>query len=301
MNKPTSRINEIIDELVDFILYQTPIDAENKIPSLDLFSRTNTDEFSLYIYQPSICFALQGTKSVSFAKNVYTYNKTKYLLVSTHVPAYVKILEASKQKPYVGISLKFTLEQIYDTLKDFDKNPINQKPSKGLYFGEANEELLEPILRLSKLLLSPQSHIDFMSPLIIKEILYILLSGNSGEFLKQYVINGSITNKIVKAILTIKSNFSNPINMRELAYQLDISESSLYHNFKRITALSPLQFQKKIRLEEAKQILLKQNINVSDVAFKVGYESPSQFSREYVRLFGIPPKKHIEQLKENAV
>lgn len=301
-------LNSYADELIDFILnqHQSLEGAESGktgIPSLDFFTTTKPDEFSLYIYQPSICFALQGSKSISFAKNIYTYDRAKYLLIATHIPAYIKVLEASEQSPYVGLSLKFTLEQIYDVVKEFNHNEFNiqSKPSRGLYFDDVSEELLDPILRLSKLLLSPKQNIDFMAPLIIKEILYVLLSKNSGEFLKQYIMNGSVTNKIVEAIIIIKNNFSNPINMRELAYKLGMSESSLYHNFKQITALSPLQFQKKIRLEEAKQMLLNQNADASDVAFEVGYESPSQFSREYARIFGMPPKTHIKKLREGVI
>lgn len=301
-------LNSYAGELIDFILnqHQSLEGAESGktgIPSLDFFTTTKPDEFSLYIYQPSICFALQGSKSISFAKNIYTYDRAKYLLIATHIPAYIKVLEASEQSPYVGLSLKFTLEQIYDVVKEFNHNEFNiqSKPSRGLYFDDVSEELLDPILRLSKLLLSPKQNIDFMAPLIIKEILYVLLSKNSGEFLKQYIMNGSVTNKIVEAIIIIKNNFSNPINMRELAYKLGMSESSLYHNFKQITALSPLQFQKKIRLEEAKQMLLNQNADASDVAFEVGYESPSQFSREYARIFGMPPKTHIKKLREGVI
>lgn len=137
-----------------------------------------------------------------------------------------------------------------------------------------------------------------MYPLIIKEILYILLNGESGEFLKQYVMEGSITNQIVKVISEIKNNFTETLNVKELAEKFDMSESTLYHNFKKITMLSPIQFQKKLRLEEAKQLLLNQKIDVNEVAFVVGYESPSQFSREYSRMFGLPPKAHINSLKE---
>lgn len=301
-------LNRYIDELIDFILNQHQLKdglegGKTEIPSLDFFTTTKPDEFSLYIYQPSICFALQGSKSINFAKNLYTYNRTKYLLIATHIPAYIKVLEASERAPYVGLSLKFTLEQIYDVVKEFNHNEFNiqSKPSRGLYFDDVSEELLDPVLRLSKLLLSPKQNIDFMASLIIKEILYILLSKNSGEFLKQYIMNGSVTNKIAEAIIIIKNNFSNPINMRELAYRLGMSESSLYHNFKQITALSPLQFQKKIRLEEAKQMLLNQNADASDVAFEVGYESPSQFSREYAKIFGMPPKTHIKKLREGVI
>lgn len=272
-----------------------------KIPSLHLYSTTTLSEFVSVIYEPSICIALQGSKAVGFGNDMYRYDASKFLLASTHLPANVRIQEASKENPYLGLKITFTLEQIYEVLKELNESQtkVKRKPDKGLFFDDMNMDLLNPVSRLIKLLDSPQKNIDFLSPFIIKEILYVLLNGKSGEFLKQYVSEGSISNQVVKVITEIKNNFTQTLNIKEISKKMLISESSLYTNFKKITMLTPIQFQKKLRLEEAKQMLLNQNIDASEVAFLVGYESPSQFSREYSRMFGLPPKAHINQLKTN--
>ena len=156
--------------------------------------------------------------------------------------------------------------------------------------------LYEPILRLIKLIERPKEDIDFLSPLILKEILYILVNEKSGYFLNKFAMEGTTSNKIVKAIAEIKTHFNEKLNMAALAKRIDMSESHLYQNFKTITSLSPLQFQKKLRLEEAKRMLALRNIDISEIAFLVGYESPSHFSREYSRMFGMPPKAHLKSL-----
>lgn len=292
-NQRNELVNTILNNCINEGAHQTAI------PSLEFYKTTSLSEFVGTVYEPCICLALQGSKAVGFGEDLYGYNAKKYLLVSTNIPANVRIEEASKEKPYVSLKISFSLEQIYEVLKELEDFDIKtkSKTQKGLFFGDLNLNLLNPISRLVKLLDTPQKNIEFISPLIIKEILYILLSGESKDFLKQYVMEGSITNQIVKVISEIKNNFSQTLNIKELAIKFQMSESSLYHNFKKITMLSPLQFQKKLRLEEAKQMLLNQNIDASEVAFVVGYESPSQFSREYARMFGLPPKAHINQIK----
>ncbi len=299
-------MNEIFekqkDELINIILNNCKNEGNitTAISSLDFYTTTSLSQFVGIIYEPCICLALQGSKAVGFGEDMYGYNIEKYLLVSTNIPANVRIQEASKQKPYVSLKISFSLEQIYEVLKELEDFEIKSKTKaqKGLFFGDFDLNLLNPILRLVKLLDSPQKNIDFMAPLIIKEILYILLNTESKEFLKQYVMEGSATNQIVKVISEIKNNFSQTLNIKELATKFNISESSLYHNFKKITMLSPLQFQKKLRLEEAKQLLLNQNIDANEVAYVVGYESPSQFSREFSRMFGLAPKTYVNSFKE---
>ncbi|QKF66514.1 transcriptional regulator, AraC family [Arcobacter venerupis] len=301
-------MNELLDlsrkDLINFL--KDKFDEKEgllntKIPSLHLYSTTTLSEFVSVIFEPSICIALQGSKAVGFGDDMYGYNESKFLLASTHVPANVRIEEASEEKPYLALKITFSLEQIYEVLKELNDTQAKskKKPDKGLFFDDMSMDLLNPISRLIKLLDTPQKNIDFLSPFIIKEILYVLLNGNSGDFLKQYVMEGSISSQIVKVITEIRNNFAENLNIKELSKKMSISESSLYTNFKKITTLTPIQFQKKLRLEEAKQMLLNQNIDASQVAFLVGYESPSQFSREYSRMYGLPPKAHISLLKAN--
>ena len=270
------------------------------ISSLKFYTTTQISEFVSIIYEPSLCIAIQGSKAVGFGDQMYSYSSEKYLIVSTHIPANVRIEEASKEKPYYSIIINFTLEQIYDVIKELNddlqesKNKILQK---SLCFDVLDDSLLEPLFRLLKLS-QRKDNVEFLSNLILKEIIYILLQRNS-DFFKQYVLEGNIANQIVKAITEIKDNFSQSINMKNLSKNIGMSESSLYNNFKKITTMSPLQFQKKIRLEEAKQMLINQNLDAAQVAFEVGYESPSQFNREYSRMFGMSPKAHVNLLKDN--
>lgn len=292
------------NELISFIKNKKETQGviSTNIPALRFYTTNEPSEFTSIIYEPSLCIALQGEKAVGFGNEMYSYNQDKYLLASTHIPANVKISEASVEKPYVAIIITFTLEQIYEVIKETKDNKIgnNRKDiQKGLCFDTLDNSLLEPILRLAKLTNKEESSI-YLVNLVLKEIIYILLQRN-GDFLKQHILEGYLANQIVKAITHIKNNYSTTINMKNLAYDIGISESSLYQNFKKVTSMSPLQFQKKIRLEEAKQMLLTQNIEASQVAFDVGYESPSQFSREYSRMFGMSPKAHCDFIRNQNI
>lgn len=298
-------LNEVYrNDLIKIILEQTFVEGfcKTDISCLSLQKITQPSNTHCTIFEPCISLILQGSKLLYLGQEVYQHSPEKYLLSSTHIPLSAKLLEASQSKPYIALRIHFSLEQIYEVLKEINESTSFQSckslTCKGFFMGSLTPELLEPILRLVSLLHVDKSKAKFFSTLIIKEILFILLNGDSGKYLKAFVMKGTMNNKIAKAINEIKENYAETLKIKKLAQQIDMSESSLYHNFKTITSMSPLQFQKKIRLEEAKQMLLKQNIAINEVAFKVGYESPSQFSREYSNLFGYPPKKHILLLKE---
>lgn len=289
-------------ELIDFINRKYTLEyglIQSEIECLDFFHSTNTTEFNCIMYEPSLCVILQGSKAVGFGDDLYHYNPSEYLLSSTHVPANIRIVEASKEVPYLSFRIKFSLEDIYEVLKNTNPSKLEfqKKSEKGLFFDDLNYSLYEPLTRLIKLLDKSKEDIDYLSPFIIKEILYKLINDKSGYFLNKFVMEGTTSNKIVKAITEIKNKFNEKLNIKELANLVDMSESSLYQNFKVITSMTPIQFQKNLRLQEAKQILTVRNIEVSEVAFEVGYESPSQFSREYSRMFGISPKAHSDILK----
>ncbi len=272
--------------------------VETKIPRFGFFTAIQESEFQHIIYEPSLCIALQGEKAIGFAGQMYSYNFTKYLLTCTNVPADVKIGKCSKDNPYIALVIQFTLEEIYEVIKEIkDITTKNSKTIQSpLCFNKLDDTLIEALYKLVKLLDKPQEMIDFIAPLIKKEIIYILLQ-NNGEFLKNYVLEGTLANKIVKVISEIKNNFMEPINITKITQDIGMSEASFYQNFKKITSMSPLQYQKKIRLEEAKQMLLSQNLAAHEVAFNVGYESASQFSREYSRMYGMSPKAHSEFLR----
>jgi AraC-like DNA-binding protein len=275
--------NRIEAEYHDENLIHTSIDQ------LRFYYKTEPTEMLATVYEPSVCIIVQGAKEVGVGDELIPYDPDTYLLASVHMPARVRITEASLEKPYVGLTITFTMEQLFDVLKDISSMPKSTSSSKsGLYFGEMQHRLIDSVTRLVTLLDSPED-IPVLSPLIIKEILYTVMSSEGGDIIRQYVKNGSVEHRVVKAITKIKDEFKEPISIKELARSLSMSESSLYQNFKKITAMSPLQFQKNLRVQEARQLLMSQNIEAAQVAFEVGYESPSQFSREYARMFGLPP------------
>ncbi len=264
-------------------LIQTAIDP------LTFYYSDAPTEMLATVYEPSVCIIVQGAKEVGVGEELIPYDPEMYLLASVHMPARVRIAEASPERPYMGLTLSFTMEQIFEVLHEMPTSPRRSgKSQSGLYFGQMQPRLMDPVTRLVRLLDSPQD-IPVLTPLIIKEILYMLLNDEGGGIIRQYLMDGSATQRVVEAITKIKEAFKEPLNVKELARSVSMSESSLYHNFKQITAMSPLQFQKSLRLQEARQMLMAQNIEAAQVAFEVGYESPSQFSREYARMFGLPP------------
>ena len=301
------KIKNLQKELLEFVDKKYSIsningEVKTEIPNLDFYFSNEKTQFNAIIYEPSLCIILQGKKAIDFGNEMYQYSPSEYLISSTHIPARVKILEATKNTPYASFRIKFKLEDIYEVIKNMNQKKliINERSEKGLFFNNMDEKLFEPIYRLVKLLEREEDEIDYLYPLIIKEILFILINDKSGYFLNKFAMEGTVSNKIVKAISDIKDNFNEKLNVKELARNIDMSESSLYQNFKTITSMSPIQFQKKIRLEEAKLMLINQNIEASEVAFSVGYESPSQFSREYSRMFGMSPKAHAQYLREES-
>lgn len=291
-------------ELIDFLKRQYTFSesVQSDIPCLNFNFAHAPSKIKNIIYNPCLCIILQGKKAVGFGDKMYSYDPYTYLLTSTHIPADIQILEASQSEPYMSLTIQFTLEDIYQVLKHANpaKLKFQQKSEQGLFFDTLTEELYEPVFRLVKLLNKPKEGIAFLYPLIVKEILYVLVNDKSGYFLNKFAMEGTISNKMVKIIAEIKENFTEKLNIAELAKRADISESSLYQNFKTITSVSPLQFQKNLRLEEAKYMLSHRNIDISEIAFLVGYESPSQFSREYSRMFGVAPKEHLRMLRAQS-
>ena len=295
MNK---HLDEYRFDLIDFIKnkYDLNGSVQSVISCLDFYFSSVPSEFSTSVmYEPSLCIILQGSKAVGFGDKMYGYNHKEYLLSSAHVPANVKITQASQIEPYMSLRIRFKIEDIYGT--EIYKNKKNEF-LKILENNDLNLRLYEPISRLVKLLDKPNEDINYLSPFIIKEILYTLVNDKSGYFLNKFAMDGTTSNKVVKAISEIKNNFSEKLNIKELADLIQMSESSLYQNFKTVTSMSPIQFQKKLRLEEAKQLLMVRNIEISQVAYMVGYESPSQFSREFSRMFGVSPKTYVTSSKE---
>ncbi len=267
------------------------------IPALRLIRASNVSEPLHAIYEPSLLMIAQGSKIVMLANETYQYDPACYLVTSVQLPITGQIIQATPQEPYLCVQLSFSTDQILDIIKTSDQPWKGKMDScRGLVVNKTTSYLLDSMLRLVRLLNTPQD-IPVLSPLFIREILYRISQNDQGYLIKQFAIIGSHAHSISKIISLINNEFSKPLRIDELAANVNMSTSSLHSHFRKVTAMSPLQYQKMIRLQEARRLLLSESINVAEVSFHVGYESPSQFSREYARMFGLPPLSDINRLR----
>jgi len=268
------------------------------VPGLSLFRREEATEPISGMYEPSICLVAQGAKRVLLGDDTYVYDAHHYLITSVHLPTIVQIIEASPDKPYLGLRLKFDLREVSQLMVDSNlPQPRPQQSSRGMATGEVTLQLVNAFIRLIDLL-ADEKDIPILAPVIQREIIYRLLVGEQGERLRQIATAGSQSQQISKAIGWLKNNYSLPISMDDLAAQANMSTSTFHHHFRSLTALSPLQYQKQLRLQEARRLMLAERMDAANAAFQVGYESPSQFNREYNRQFGAPPLRDITKLRQ---
>ncbi|MDU0201008.1 AraC family transcriptional regulator [Paenibacillus sp. MAH-36] len=267
------------------------------IPSLILFRQDKRTTPTHGVHDRSICFVFQGKKEVTLAQELYRYESAEYIAASVDLPVISQVIEASPEAPYLALKLKFTPEQILEVIQESKIQTHPEEHAKrGLFVGKMEEALLDAVKRFVQLLDHPEE-IPLLAPLITKEILFRVIQGNHGIALEQIVKDGSGAYRIIHAIDHIKQNFEKPLRIDDLAEIANMSVPSLYRHFKDITAMSPIQFQKHLRLQAARSLLLSEPTKAAEVAFRVGYESPSHFSREYTRMFGLSPIQDIKRLR----
>jgi AraC-like DNA-binding protein len=250
------------------------------------------------IIEPIFAILVQGKKKAVLGEEIYLYSATQYIVVSIDLPMSAFIVEASPEKPYLGFKLRLDPLQLCDIITSQTSLNISKKENsvRGIFVSTADAPLLDCALRLTKLLDTPQD-IPMLAPMIIREIYYRLLMGEQGESVRQIATSGSNMQRIAEVIQLIKADFAQPMRVENLAEQVSMSPSSFYYHFKEVTSMSPLQYQKQLRLLEARRLMLAENSDAANAAYQVGYESPSQFSREYSRMFGAPPIRDIERLR----
>lgn len=270
------------------------------IPGLALFRREEPTEPASGMYEPSVCLVAQGAKRVLLGDDTYVYDAHHYLITSVHLPTVVQVTEASRDKPYLGLRLTLDLQEVAQLMVDSSLPPPRpQQSSRGMATGEVTLPLLSVMQRLLDLL-DEQQDIPILAPIMQREIIYRLLVGDQGIRLRQIASAGSRSNQITRAIDWLKSNYTSPLRVDDLARQVNMSTSTFHQHFRALTAMSPLQYQKRLRLNEARRLMLIEPVDATTAAFQVGYESTSQFSREYSRLFGAPPLRDIANLRQLA-
>ena len=268
------------------------------IPGLSLFQRDEPTQPESRMYEPRICLIAQGAKRVLLGDDTYVYGEHHFLITSVNLPTVVQIIKASREKPCLGLILKLDQREISQLMVDSNLPiPRPQQSSRGMATGEVTLPLLTAFQRLIDLLAEPKD-IPILAPIIQREIFYRLLVGDQGARLRQMASSGSQSQQIARAIDWLKDNFTRPLRIDDLATQVNMSTSTFHHHFRALTAMSPLQYQKWLRLTEARRLMLIENQDATTAAFQVGYESPSQFSREYSRLFGASPLRDITYLRQ---
>lgn len=242
----------------------------------------------------------QGAKRVVLGDDVYVYDSHHFLITSLDLPVVCQVIKASREKPYLGLLLKLDRREMSQLIVDSNLPPPRaQQSSRGMAVGEVTLPLLTVFQRLIDLLAEPKD-IPILAPIIQREIVYRLLVGDQGARLRQMASAGSQSQQIGRAIEWLKSHFTQPLRIEDLATQVNMSTSTFHHHFQALTAMSPLQYQKWLRLNEARRLMLTERSDAATAALQVGYESPSQFSREYRRLFGAPPLRDITNLRTSV-
>ncbi|MDX3929857.1 MAG: AraC family transcriptional regulator [Shinella sp.] len=243
------------------------------------------------IYRPSLCVVLQGAKEILFGEDRLHYGAMECLVVSVELPAAGRISEAGPNAPYVGVTIDLDVAMMRDVLEQLETPPVAPAgPGPCVFVGQVDEPLADCILRLIRMSATPKA-IPILYPSVMREICYWLLSGPHGGELYNLSLPESNIERVAKAIYLLHANFAQTLRVEQLADAARMSPSSFHQHFKALTSMTPLQFQKQLRLLEARRLMMAEAANVAEAAYRVGYESASQFSREYSRTFGVAPKR----------
>ncbi len=287
-------------ELATLIERFTPRDGAHPttLAALHLFRFSAPGGPAHYVYEPTLCLIAQGSKRVMLADELYRYDPAHFLLTTVDLPVVTQIIEATPQAPYLSLSLDIDIGQLGALIAKMKPPaaPAKAQSGRGIAVGCLDAPLLDAFVRLLRLLDSPQ-HIEVLAPLIMREILYLLLMGEQGAKLRRIAFQRGERKGIAEAIHWLKGHFAEPLRIEEIARKVHLSPSGLHHGFKAVTAMSPLQYQKQLRLQEARRLMLGDCLDAHTASLRVGYESASQFSREYHRLFGDSPRRDIVRLR----
>jgi AraC-like DNA-binding protein len=288
-------------ELAALIEANTRIDGcsfPTPIPGLHLSRYSSPTQPGQGVQCPTLAIVAQGSKQLMLGDEAFTYDPGHYLVVSLDLPVSGRVTAASKAKPFLGMSLDLDVKQI-PSLRTSGKIQRATKPDRGVFLSRMTPELLDPLLRLLRLLGKPEDS-AVLAPLLHREILYRLWRSEQGEQLERMAQSNGHASGVAKAVIWLKENFDKPFSIKLIAQETNMSPSGLHHHFKTLTNMTPLQYQKHLRLQEARRLMLVEAMDASAAAYHVGYFSRSQFTREYSRPFGAPPLRDVEQIRQQS-
>lgn len=295
------RIQSSQEELVERITQILPGDGSAQpLPGI-FIARLSTPQERLHsVLEPSFCVIAQGSKETFLGQVRYQYDPLHYLLTTMKLPRVSQVMEASKEQPYLSFRMELDPALVSSVMIESGHVPYAEKEdARAVGVSMLDADLLDAVVRLIRLSESPDE-IPVLRPLIEREIIYRLLVGEQGTRLRYLATVEGYAPDIAKAVERIRDDFDQPLSIDQLASDLGMSVSGFHHHFKAVTALSPLQYQKQLRLQEARRLMLGEDMDAASAAYQVGYNDASHFSREYKRLFGEPPMRHVQQLRETV-
>ncbi|MEW6125609.1 MAG: AraC family transcriptional regulator [Acidobacteriota bacterium] len=286
------------EELVERMARVLPDDKVLEVfPGFFLARSSQPTEMLHSVFEPAFCVIAQGSKEVLLGEEVFRYDSGHYLISTVDLPIVSQVVEASEERPYLSFRLNLEAALVASLMME---SGIETKKSdasvKAMDVSSIDANLLDAVLRLIRLLDTPDE-MQMLAPLIIREMVYRLLRGEQGARLTHLVASVGDTQRISKAIGHLRENFDQPLKIENIAREFGMSVSGFHHHFKSVTAMSPLQFQKQLRLQEARRLMLGEDLDAASAGFRVGYEDPSYFSRDYKKLFGAPPLRDIARLR----
>ncbi len=308
MNRPQSereahRAQASREELVERIARAVREDGTvEPLEGLQLRRASSPTELGHGVSYPAFCVIAQRSKEILLGDHRYRYDPAHYLITTAALPITSRITEASEERPYLGVVLRLDPTLVGSVMVEAGHPaPRDHTAVKAIDVSPLDTSLLDATVRLVRLLDSPIAEACFLAPLVMREIVYWLLRGEQGGRLRHVAALGGSTHRIVEAIERLRKEFDQPLRIEDIARELGMSVSGFHHHFKAVTAMSPLQFQKQLRLQEARRLILGDDLGATSSGYRVGYGDPSHFTREYKRLFGAPPVRDVERLREAAL
>lgn len=267
------------------------------IPNVFCYKICHTQVTMPAVYEPCLCIIVQGRKNVMLGTDMLSYGELEFLVASVDLPILGTVVEASAQQPYFVIQINVDVRLLSELLLQMEYLAVaNRKAECGLFIGQVDQQMGDSLLRLLALLQQPDD-IPVLAESLVREMHYRMLRSNYGREIAQISLKGTPTQRISVAIQKLRRDYDQTVTIEELAALAGMSVSSFHAHFKAVTNMSPLQFQKSVRLVEARSLMISQHMDAASTAYRVGYESPSQFSREYARMFGSPPARDIARIR----
>ncbi len=302
--KQARRMQADLEELTERITAASPRDGKVEVqPGLVLTRLSSPTGPEYAVLEPWLCTIAQGAKDVLLGDEWFHYDPAHYLISTLGVPAVGRVVEASRERPYLGLRLSLDPSVVTSVMVESGVGVDSRGEGvgvKGVGVSPLDAALLDATVRILRLIDRPGEY-RVLAPLIVREIVYRLLTGPQCGRLRHLATLGGQTHRMARAVEKLRQDFAKPLRIEDVARELGMSVSGFHAHFKAVTAMSPLQFQKHLRLQEARRLMLNEALDAGEAGFRVGYDDQSHFSRDYKRHFGEPPMRDVERLREVAV